>query len=379
MREVISLKIPVSTPSLVEDDFRYVDEAVRSGWISGSRGAFIDRFEKNFSTYCGVKYGVACSNGSTALHLATSVLDLQQDDEVIVPTFTNIATVLSVVYAGARPVLVDSDPEIWGMDHKLIESKITRKTKAIIPVHIYGHPVEMGEIMRLSRDHNLVVIEDGAEGHGAEYRGKKIGGIGHIGCFSFYANKIITTGEGGMVVTDNESYHKKAKTLSNLAFSDAARYRHEYLGFNYRLSNILAALGCAQLARIEELVAKKRWMADRYNGLLKEIDSIQLPVEKSWAKNVYWMYGIVLKNSFGMSRDELRNFLSERGVETRTFFYPMHMQPAFNKKGLFLGEKHPVSEVLSESGLYLPSGLTITEDEIAYVCDCIRKASERRK
>ncbi|HYB03114.1 MAG TPA: DegT/DnrJ/EryC1/StrS family aminotransferase [Nitrososphaerales archaeon] len=371
------MKIPVSTPSLIETDFKFVDDAIRSGWISGSKGTYIDKFESDFAAFCGVKYGVAASSGSTALHLATSVLDLSPEDEVIVPTFTNIATVLSVVYAGGKPVLVDSDPEIWGMDARLIERKITKKTRAIIPVHIYGHPVDMDEIMKLSKDYNLVVIEDGAEAHGAEYKGRKIGGIGQIGCFSFYANKIITTGEGGMVVTDDEQYRKKAKTLSNLAFSDAARYRHEYLGFNYRLSNVLAALGCSQLSRIEELVSTKRWMGERYNSLLRGIDSLQTPVEKSWAKNVYWMYGIVLKESFGMTRDELRNFLSQKGIETRAFFYPMHLQPAFNNKGLFLGEHYPVSEKLSNHGLYLPSGLTITNEEITYVTDCIIEASEQ--
>ncbi len=369
-------EIPVSTPSLTENDFEYVEEAVRSGWISGSRGPFIDRFESEFSGYCNVKYGVACSNGTTALHLATACLDLEPQDEVLGPAFTNIATVLSVVYTGARSVLVDSNPEIWGMDHRQIESKITKRTKAIIPVHIYGHPVDMDEIMKLANDYKLIVIEDAAEAHGSLYKGKKVGGIGQIGCFSFYANKIVTTGEGGMLVTNDESFHTKAKTLCNLAYSDVARYLHGEIGFNYRMSNILAALGCSQFARIEDSISKKRWIAQRYNSLLRGINSIQLPVEKSWAKNVYWMYGIVLDDSFGMTRDELQEFLADKGVETRSFFYPMHLQPAFNKKGMFLGERYPVSEFLSNRGLYLPSGLTITDEEIIYVTECIKEAAE---
>jgi perosamine synthetase len=370
------MKIPVSTPSLTENDFACVEEAVRSGWISGSKGSFIDKFEVEFSRYCGVKYGVACSNGTTALHLATASLGLDPQDEVIVPAFTNIATVLSVVYVGARPVLVDSDPEIWGIDPAKVERKITDRTKAIIPVHIYGHPVEMDEVMKLARDYKLMVIEDAAEAHGSLYKGKKVGGIGQIGCFSFYANKIITTGEGGMVVTNDDSLHSKIKALSNLAYSDVARYQHEEIGFNYRMSNIIAALGYSQLSRIEECISRKRRMAERYNSLLRGIGSIQLPVEKSWAKNVYWMYGIVLQDFFGMTRDQLKDFLAQRGVETRSFFYPMHLQPAFNKRGMFIGEKYPVSELLSNMGLYLPSGLTISDEEIAYVAECIKEAFE---
>jgi perosamine synthetase len=370
------VKIPVAAPSLTETDFKIVEEAIRSGWISGSKGPFIDKFETEFSKYCNSKFGVACSNGTTALHLATAALDLNSDDEVIVPDFTNIATVLAVVYSGAKPVLIDSDPEIWGLDHKQLESKVTNKTKAIIPVHIYGHPVDMDPIMKIANDYKLTVIEDAAEGHGSLYKGRKVGGIGEIGCFSFYANKIITTGEGGMVITNSEATRAKIKALSNLAYSDVSRYWHGEIGFNYRMSNILAALGCSQLERIEESISKKRWIAQRYSSLLRGINSIRLPVEKDWARNVYWMYGIVLEDSFGMTRDELREYLAQRGVETRSFFYPMHLQPAFNKKGMFKGEKYPVSKFLSDRGLYLPSGLTITDDQLVYIADCVKGAYE---
>ena len=370
------MKIPVSTPSLSEKDFEFVSNAVKSGWISGTKGKYIEQFETEFSNYCGVKYGVACSSGTAALHLAISVLDLQEGDEVIVPTFTNIATILAVIYSGGKPVLVDSDPEIWGMDHNKVKEKITDKTRVIFPVHIYGHPLEMDEIMKIAKSNNLLVIEDAAEGHGAEYKGRKVGGIGDIGCFSFYANKIITTGEGGMLVTNNKEFAKKAKMLCNLAFSDIDRYRHDYLGFNYRMSNILAALGCSQLSKIESFIEHKKFIGNTYNSLLGDVLGIQTPIEKTWAKNVYWMYGIVLDEQFGMSRDELRKFLSEKGVETRDFFLPMHMQPALQNRGLFKGEKYPVSEKLSKGGLYLPSGLTLTKDEILYVVNCIKEASK---
>ncbi len=371
------MKIPVSTPSLTDKELDCVVDALKSGWISGSKGAYIDKFETEFSKYCGTRFGVACSSGTAALHLATSALDLQPGDEVIVPTFTNIATILAVVYAGGKPVLVDSDPDIWGMDHSQLEAKISKKTKAVIPVHIYGHPVDMDAIMKISKDHGLVVIEDAAEGHGAKCRGKMVGGIGDMGCFSFYANKIITTGEGGMLITNDEKYAKFTKMLCNLAFSDVMRYRHDYLGFNYRMSNLLAAVGYAQLTRIDELVAIKRDIGETYNSLLSGIRGVTTPVEKPWATNVYWMYGILVDESFGMSRDELRNFLAAKGVETRTFFVPMHQQPAFLNRGMFVGESHPVSEKLSREGLYLPSGMTLTKQEIRYVVECVKEAKEK--
>lgn len=371
------MKIPVSEPPIGEIEIEYVLDAVKSGWVSGSKGPYIEKFENEFSSYCNSKFGISCSSGTSALQLAVSVLDLQPNDEVIVPTFTNISTILAVVHSGAKPVLIDSDPEIWGMDHTKISEKITEKTKAIIPVHIYGHPVEMDTIMKISDEHKLVVIEDAAEAHGAEYKGKRIGGIGHMGCFSFYANKIITTGEGGMIVTNNESFAKKTMSLRNLAFQNSTKYLHEYLGYNFRMSNILAALGCAQFLKIDEFISKKRDMAKMYYLGLSKIPGICLPVEKSWAKNVYWMYGIVLKKEFGMTRDELRDFLSKRGIETRTFFVPMHKQPGLIHRGFFNNDKdYPIAEELSENGLYIPSGLTITKEGISYVIECIKEAFE---
>ena len=280
---------------------------------------------------------------------------------------------------GAKPILIDSDPEIWGMDCNQIEKKITKNTRAIIPVHIYGHPVDMDIIMELSQKYNLTIIEDAAEAHGSKYKGKKIGGIGHMGCFSFYGNKIITTGEGGMIVTDNKKFAEKAKMLCNLAFSDTVRYKHDFFGYNFRMSNILAALGCSQLSRIKELIKHKRFVGATYNSLLTEIPGIQIPTEKSWATNVYWMYGIVLDDSFPMTRDELRSFLNSHGIETRTFFLPMHKQPAFINNGFFIDEDYPVSEGLAKNGLYLPSGFTLSEKEIHYVVKYIKKASKTTK
>lgn len=371
------MNIPVSTPYLDDSDSDLVFKAVKSGWISGSKGDYIDEFESKFSKYCGTKFGVACSSGTAALQLAVSSLGIKKGDEVIVPTFTNIATILAVIYSGAKPVLIDSDSEIWGMDHTKMEEKITSKTKAIIPVHIYGHPVKMDVINEIAHKHNLSVIEDAAEAHGAEFQGRKAGGIGDIGCFSFYANKIITTGEGGMLVTNNEEIAKKAKMLANLAFSDVMRYRHDNLGYNYRMSNILAALGCSQLKKIEKFIEHKRFIAKKYNSRFENIKEIQIPVEKNWAKNVYWMYGIVIKDSFGITKEELRKFLIEKGIETRAFFIPMHKQPALQELNLFKDEKYPISEKLSKGGLYLPSGLTLTEKEINYVADCLIDAIKK--
>ena len=371
------MRIPVSSPSITDVEVNYVRDAVRSGWISGSKGEFISRFEKEFSNLCGTKYGVACSSGTAALQLATLTIRLKPGDQVIVPTFTNIATVLAVIYAGATPVLIDSDPQIWGMDANGLDQKITPKTKAIIPVHIYGHPVDMSKVMKTASEYGLTVIEDAAEAHGAEYKGQKIGGIGDMGCFSFYANKIVTTGEGGMIVTNNGKAAKKMRILANLAYSDAERYRHSQLGYNYRMSNILAALGCAQLMRIDRLVEFKRSLAFRYNSHLSRTPGVHTPVEMPWAKSVYWMYGIVLDESFGMLRDQLRQFLSARGIETRGFFYPMHRQPVFQRLGMFKGERYRIAERLSQWGLYLPSGFDMSRENVQYVSDCVKEAHEK--
>lgn len=365
--------IPVCEPFLTGKELQYVDDCLKTNWIS-SAGKYIAEFEKGFAAYCKVKYGIATTNGTTALHLALATLGIGKGDEVIIPTFTMAACAFSVIYTGAKPVLVDSEPETWNMDVGQIERKVTPRTKAIMPVHIYGHPCDMDPIMNIARKHHLYMVEDAAEAHGATYKGKMTGSMSDIGSFSFYANKIITTGEGGMIVTDDEKLAERARRLKDQAFSRERRFLHTDLGFNYRMTNVQAAIGLAQLESIDRFVEMRRKNASLYNRLLKGVPGITLPVEKNWAKNVYWMYSIVIENEFGMSRDDLMSFLREKGVDTRTFFIPMHVQPAFKNMGLFEGERYPVSEKLAEKGLYLPSGSGLTEEQINTVCEAVKQA-----
>jgi perosamine synthetase len=287
-----------------------------------------------------------------------------------------------VIYNGAIPVLVDSDAHSWCMDVTQIEKKITPRTRAIMPVHIYGHPVDMDAVLHVSDKHGLAIIEDAAEAHGAEYllgrntsssAWQRCGSFGTISCFSFYANKLITTGEGGMVLTDDALLAEKARSLRNLCFQPQRRFYHEELGFNFRLTNLQAALGLAQLERIDEIVARKRWMGQEYNRRLKGIEGLQLPIEESWARNVYWMYGVVLSEERGIDAVQFANQLKACGVETRPFFLGMHEQPVFQKRGLFLNEHYPVAEQLGRQGLYLPSGLALTEKQLSEVCEAVHE------
>ncbi len=364
--------IPVNEPLIGEKELKYVTECLKGGWIS-STGKFIEEFEQKWAEYCGMKYGIAVSNGTVALQVAVRCLDLESHDEVIMPTFTIISCALAVIYNGCKPVLVDSDSETCTMDVTQIEEKITNKTKAIMVVHIYGHPCNMEPILELAQKYNLKIIEDAAEAHGAEYKGKKCGGFGDISCFSFYANKIITTGEGGMILTNNEEYAEKARSYRNLCFRKDRRFYHTELGYNFRLTNLQAAIGLAQLERIKELIEKKRWIGKMYTERLREIKGLQLPTEKDWAKNVYWMYGIVLDEKTNMNAAEFAMRLKEAGVDTRPFFLGMHEQPIFHKMGLFKDEHYPVAERIAKQGLYLPSGLTLTEEQIDKVCDAVKK------
>jgi len=367
--------IPVCEPLLGKKEIEYVLDCLKTNWIS-SKGRYIEEFEEKFAHYCGRKYGISTTSGTTALHLALASLGIGPGDEVILPAFTMIATAFAVVYTGAKPVLVDAEPGTWNIDVNRIEEKITKKTKAVMPVHIYGHPCNMDPILELAKEHNLYVIEDAAEAHGAEYKGKKAGGIGDIGCFSFYGNKIITTGEGGMVITDNEEIAERARALKDLAFSGGRRYLHTALGFNFRMTNIQAAIGLAQFERIDELAEMRRRNARRYNSYLKNIKGITLPPEKKWAKNVYWMYSILIEDEFGVGRTELMDRLMKKGIDTRTFFIPMHEQPVFQKMGLFQGESYPVAEEISRKGMYLPSSSGLKEEEIRYIYEAIREITE---
>lgn len=366
--------IPVCEPLLGEKENEYVLECLKTNWIS-SKGKYIEEFEEKFANYCGCRYGVSTTSGTTALHLAMASLGIGPGDEVIIPAFTMVATAFAVVYTGARPVLVDSEPETWNMDINQIEGKITNGTKAIMPVHIYGHPCDMDPILELARERNLYVVEDAAEAHGAEYKGKKAGGIGDVGCFSFYGNKIITTGEGGMIVTSDEEIAERARSLKDLAFSRERRFLHTDVGFNYRMTNIQAAIGLAQFERIDELAEMRRRNARLYNEYLKEVKGIRLPIEKEWAKSIYWMYAILIEDEFGISTCELMDKLMKKGIDTRTFFIPMHEQPVFRKIGLFKGEKYPIAEELSKKGMYLPSSSGLKEEEIRSVCDAIKETS----
>ena len=373
--------IPVNEPLLGERELEYVTECIRTGWIS-SAGHFIEEFEEKWAAYCRMKYGVAVSNGTTALQVAVGCLDLKPGDEVIMPSFTIISCALPIVERGGIPVLVDSDPETWCMDAAQIEAKITSRTKAIMPVHIYGHPVDMDPVLELANRHNLVVIEDAAEVHGAEYLSgrtgsspiwKHCGGMGDISAFSFYANKLITTGEGGMVLTSDPVYAEKARGLRNLCFRPERRFYHTKLGYNYRMTNMQAALGLAQLERFDQIVAKKRWMGTAYTERLKDILPLQLPVEKSWARQVYWMYGLVLDEKTGMDAVAFAKKLDALGVQTRPFFLGMHEQPVFWERSLFKDEHYPVAERIARQGLYLPSGLALTEAQLEQVCEAVRK------
>lgn len=365
--------IPVCEPVIGDEEREYLLDALSKNEISGSFGKYIDLFEKEFSQYCGTKFGITTTSGTTALHLALASLSIRKNDEVILPAFTNIATAYAVVYCGAKPVVVDSDPLTWNIDPNKIEDKITENAKVIMPVHIYGHPVDMNPILNLADNYNLSVVEDCAEAHGAEYLGRKVGGLGDIGCFSFYANKIITTGEGGMIVTNSKEFAEHAKLLRNLAFSKQRRFLHYHLGFNYRMTNIQAAIGLAQIRKIEMIIEKKRAIGKLYNSLLNNVEGITLPTEMDYAKNVYWMYGILVHSrKAGLDRDTMMSELHKRGIETRGFFIPMNKQPAFIKMGYFKNESCPVAEELSEKGFYLPSSINLEEDKIELIVSTIK-------
>jgi perosamine synthetase len=358
--------IPVNTPLLSGNEKKYLLECIETGWIS-SEGPFIHKFEEAFSTYVDRKYGIAVSNGSAALDIAVKALNLGPGDEVIVPTFTIISPVQSIVTAGALPVLIDSDPITWNMDINQIESKINSNTKAILVVHIYGLPVEMDPILELCEKHNLFLIEDAAEVHGQTYKGRKCGSFGTISTFSFYPNKHITTGEGGMLVTNDEKLSERCKKLRNLAFEPKGRrFVHEELGWNYRMTNLQAALGLAQLEKIDSHIIKKREIGQAYQTGLKNVNGFQLPLAKTeYAENIYWIFGLVAETQ-ELCEQTVRK-LNEQQIGTRPFFWCMHEQPIFQSMGLFKDEKYPVAEKMARNGFYLPSGLGLKVQEIQEV------------
>jgi perosamine synthetase len=365
-------RIPVNEPLLTEADFASVMDALRSGWISGA-GPHIEAFESAWAAYCGRRHGIALANGTVALQVAVALLDLQPGDEVIMPTFTIISCALPVVLAGAKPVLVDSDPDTWTMDVGQVEARITPRTRAIMPVHIYGHPVDMDPLLEIARRHDLQVIEDAAEAHGAEYRGRRAGSFGQFSTFSFYANKLITTGEGGMLLVDDDDLAEHARRLRNLGFQPGRRFLHAELGFNYRLTNLQAALGMPQVERMAEIVDRKRRMGQMYTDRLSDVAGLELQVQRSWARSVYWMFGLVVREETGLDAECLADRLKSAGVETRPFFLGMHEQPVLKQRGWFVGESYPVAERIARQGLYLPSGLAIQESQIDEICRAVRE------
>ncbi len=363
--------IPVFEPDYGEAEIEAVAAAMRRGELSGSFGPSIPEFERAFASYCGVKHGVAVMNGTTALQIAVQALGLERGDEVLVSASTNIATALAAAHNGLVPVPVDSEPDTWNLDLAHLESLIGPRTRAVIPVHLYGHPVDMEALLAITRRRGLRVIEDCAESHGATVRGRMTGSFGDMSCFSFYANKVITTGEGGMVLTDDGALAERLRLLRNLGFTEP-RFRHEVLAHNFRMTGYQAAMGVVQVARIEEVVARKREVARRYDALLAaRAPELQRPVERPWARNVYWMYGVVVRPDAGVTRDALAAGLARRGVQTRTFFCPMNQQPCLQNIPGFRSDPLPVADALWTSGLYLPSTHTLGEEKISYIADVI--------
>ncbi|MCF6290505.1 MAG: DegT/DnrJ/EryC1/StrS family aminotransferase [Desulfobacterales bacterium] len=364
--------IPVCEPLLAGNELEYVQQAVSTGWISSS-GGFVTEFEKKFAEFCGVRFGVTTNTGTAALHLACVAAGIGPGDEVIIPSFTMISTAFAVCYCGATPVFVDCERETWNIDITRIEEKISRRTRAILPVHIYGHPCDMDPILEIARHHNLLVIEDAAEVHGAEYKGRRCGSLGDLGCFSFFANKIVTTGEGGMVVTDNAELRDRCRYYKNLAFplEGARDYRHEHIGFNYRMSNLIAALGVAQTEKAAEYAESRQRNARLYRQHLQGTAGISFQQEKEWAKSVSWMFGILIEDDFGPDRDEVATGLREAGIDSRFFFTPMHLQPSLRNHGCDCSGTYPVAEEIGRRGLYLPSGSGLGEARIDRVCEAL--------
>ncbi len=354
-------RTPIMQPLLNGNELAYVSDCINTGWIS-SQGAYVKRFEKEFAEYCGAQYAVAVSNGTVALHLALAALDIKAGDEVIVPDLTFAASINAIIYTGATPIIVDVDATTWTISLEDIEKNITPRTKAIMPVHLYGHPCHMDEIMALAKKHNLLVVEDAAEAIGGKYKGKHVGTFGEAATFSFFGNKTITTGEGGMVFFKDKAIYEKAMVLRDHGMSKERKYWHDYVGFNYRMTNLQAAIGCAQLERIDEFVEAKRKLATFYNKILSATGNFILPPQESWATNGYWLYTAILKDTANISRDELMDKMLKNGVETRAVFFPLHEMPPYKNyptKSTFKNANH-----ISAQGISLPSSVNITQEEL---------------
>ncbi len=365
--------IPVNVPKIYARAKVLLAECIDSGWIS-SEGSFVKEFENVFAEYIGGRHGIACCNGTVALELAVAALRIGAGDEVILPAHTIIACAQAVIRRGATPVLVDMDPETWQMDVEQVEARIGNRTRAIMPVHIFGHPTDMDALLGLAHKYGLYIIEDAAEAHGAEYKGRKCGSIGDIAAFSFYANKIVTTGEGGMVVAKDDILAERVRYLRNLCFEPQQRFLHSEMGYNFRFTNLQAAVGVAQMENIEELVSRKVWIGQEYNKRFADMPGVQIQAVREWAKHVYWVYGLLLNDDVPFDAFEWAKMLRKGGVETRPFFWPMHEQPVFREMGLFQGESYPVAERLARRGLYVPSGMVLTLEQIERVADTVQES-----
>jgi perosamine synthetase len=368
--------IPVFEPEILPEDMAAVQAALQRGEVSGSFGKALEDFEREFAAYCGVRHGIATTSGTTALELACAVAGFRPGDEVLVSACTNIASALGIAHRGAIPVAVDSEERTWNLDLDLLESLITPRTKGIVAVHLFGHPVDMDRLMKIAEKHRLMVIEDGAEAHGAKVRGRVVGSFGHMSCYSFYANKIITTGEGGMVVTNDHQLAEKLRLWKNLGFTQP-RFRHEVAAYNFRMTSYQAALGLSQLRRIEKTLAKKREIAAWYTEELSGLPGLGLPAEEPWAWHVYWMYALTVGAEAGVTRDELATRLKKEGVDTRTFFCPMSAQPCFQSLPGFRAGPCPVADRLWRDGIYLPSSHSLTREDVGKVAAAVRKSLGR--
>jgi len=363
-------RIPIAEPWIGEDELELVTDAVRSGFVS-SAGRFIPEFEERFATFCEASRGVAVSNGTTALHLALAALGVGPGDEVLIPTLTFVATANTVAYTGALPVPVDVSPAHWCMEVAQLEEKLSPRTKAIIPVHLYGHPCDMDAIMAFADRHGLFVIEDAAEAHGARVRGRRVGGLGHVGCFSFYGNKIITTGEGGMCVTNDHALADRMQYLKSHGMRPERRYWHEELAYNYRMNNLQAALGVAQMRKIDQMVASKQRIAAQYRERLLPLEQaglLRLPVQMNWAESVHWLNSVVVERP-DLGVEALSQSLSDQGIETRPLFVPIHQLPPYRDSG-----PYPVADTLSERGISLPSGVLLKPDDVDRISDAVHTA-----
>lgn len=369
--------VPVNEPLLCGNEKKYLDECIDTGWIS-SEGKFVIEFEEKMSDFVNRRYGIAVSSGTAALEIAANAIGIKKGDEVIIPTFTIISCAMAISKLGAIPVLVDCDIKTFNMIPSEIEKKITSKTKAIMMVHLYGLPALVDEILDIAKKYNLKVIEDAAEMIGQTYKGKTCGSFGDVSIFSFYPNKLVTTGEGGMVVTNDEKVADRCRLLRNLCFRKDVRYVHDEISDNYRFTNIQAALGLAQLEKIDKSIAIKRKIGKFYNEKLQGIKGLVLPISKTdYAENIYWVYGLVLDECIDMDNRQIQKILAERKIGTRTFFWCMHEQPVYQNKGLFVGEQYPNAEFLARKGFYIPSGLALTDEQMKYVVDTLWDIMDR--